>query len=106
MATSIIKNLICGGVFLAIIPAISFANQQGLAALNNEGAEEHIIVHCIDTIPAPTANTEPLQEPQKATVVKKVPKSRRQAKPLPLPSPVIKPVIKPKIVRPLVKVAL
>jgi hypothetical protein len=105
MATSIIKNLICGGVFLAVIPAISFANQQGLAALNNKGAEEHIIVHCTDTIPASTANTKPLQEPQKATVFKKVPKSRRQAKPLPLPSPAIKPVIKPKIVRPLVKVA-
>jgi hypothetical protein len=106
MATSIIKNLICGGVLLAIIPAISFANQQGLAALSNKSAGEHIVVYCTDTLPAPTANTEPLQEPQKTTVVKKVPKSRRQAKPLPLPSPAVKPVIKPKIVRPLVKVAL
>ena len=57
-----IKRIICATAIWAIIPAISFANQQGLAALNNKGAEEHIIVHCIDTIPAPTANTEPLQE--------------------------------------------
>ena len=95
---------ICVWVFLAIMPAISFAHEQGLAAIKKTGSGG--MIYLVDTIPPPVNKEEPLPEPQKAPVVKKVPRSRRQAKPVSLPGAPVKPIIKPKIIKPVVTVGL
>jgi hypothetical protein len=62
-----------------------------------------------DTIPAQT-NPGKVQEEVKAPdIIKEVPKSRRQIKPVPVPTPIpVKPikVIKPKVIRPKVGLTL
>lgn len=100
MKTVNIKH-ICVWVLLAILPAISFANKQGFAAIKtiDNGS-------ITDTVPATANKEEPLPEVKTVTPVKKVPKSRRQVKPLSLPEAAVKPVIKPKIIKPVVKVGL
>jgi hypothetical protein len=97
MATNNIKHLICVGVFLAIVPAISFANQQGLAAYGRYDAHCDPMIIAGDTIP-PVKEVHPT-ETKKIPIVKKVPKSRRQVKPVPLPGGPVKPIIKPKIIK-------
>jgi len=94
-------QIICVGVFLAINPALSFANRQGSAALNPCG--ECVMISYVDTIPPPAAKDEPAPE-QKAPIIKKVPRSRRQAKPLALPGGSVKPIIKPTVIKPVIKV--
>jgi hypothetical protein len=93
-------KIICVGVFLAINPALSFANRQGSAALKSCGA---CVISYVDTIPSPTVKDEALPE-QKAPIIKKVPKSRRQAKPMALPGGSVKPIIKPTVIKPVIKV--
>jgi len=102
MSTINIKRLICAAVMWAIIPAISFANRQGFAAIKKYDGPG--VICCTDTL-APSVNKEDqLPEPKKIAEVKKVPKSRRQVKPVPLPG--IKPIIKPKIIKPVVTVGI
>ena len=95
---------ICAWVVLAIVPAISFAHQQGFAAIKKCNAGSGMLF--MDTIPATTSVEEPKPESKAAPLVKKVPKSRRQVKPISLPEAAVKPIIKPKIIKPVVKVAL
>ena len=102
MSISNIKRLICVAVIWAIIPAISFANRQGLAAIIRYDSPG--VIFCTDTIAPPVIKEDPLPEPKKVPVVKKVPKSRRQVKPVPLPG--VKPIIKPKIIKPVVTVGI
>jgi hypothetical protein len=98
------KKHICVWVLLAIVPATSFAHQQGLAVVKRFN---HVsVVHLADTIPQTVNKDEPLPDPKKAPIVKKVPKSRRQVKPVPLPGAPVKPIIKPKIIKPVVSVGL
>jgi hypothetical protein len=94
-------KIICVGVFLAINPALSFANKQGSAALKTCG--ECVIISYVDTIPSTPAKDQPAPE-QKAPVIKKVPKSRRQAKPMALPGGSVKTIIKPTVIKPVIKV--
>lgn len=102
MSTTYIKQLICVAVIWAIIPAISFANRQGLAAIIRYDGP--CVIFYGDTIAPPAIKEDPLPEPKKLPLVKKVPKSRRQVKPVPLPG--VKPIIKPKIIKPVVAVGI
>lgn len=98
-----IRRIICVTAIWAIMPAISFAKQQGLAALQNPGP---VIISWADTIPQQVNQGVPTAEPAQKPVVKKVPKSRRQVSPAPLPKAPVKPIIKPKIINPVIKVKL
>lgn len=104
MATNNMKHLVCIGVFLAIVPVISFAKQQGLAAYARYDAHCDPLRIAGDTIPA--VKEVPLSETKKPPIVKKVPKSRRQVKPVPLPGGPVKPIIKPKIIKPAISVSV
>jgi len=104
MATNNIKHLVCVGVFLAIVPAISFANQQSLAAYVRYYEHSDRMSIACDTI-SPVKEVPPT-EIKKTPIVKKVPKSRRQIKPVPLPGGPVKPIIKPKIIKPAITVSV
>ena len=85
---------------LAIIPVISFANRQSLSPVRPSVC----LISGADT----TAPADGIQErstvSNKSKVIKKVPKSRRQVKPLPVPGVPVKPVIRPKIIKPVIGV--
>lgn len=83
------------------MPAISLANQQGLAAVTTDN--RRVLLYCNDTIPSQRDKQESLSVQKQVTIIKKVPKSRRQVKPIKLPGVPLKPVIKPKIIKPVVK---
>ena len=95
-------QIICVGVFLAINPALSFANRQGSAAFKAT-CVECAMTCSADTIPPSPSKVEPVPE-QKEPIIKKVPKSRRQAKPIALPGGSVKPIIKPTVIKPVIKV--
>lgn len=62
-----------------------------------------------DTIPAQAKPGEVQEEVKVPEIIKEVPKSRRQVKPLPVPAPIpVKPikVIKPKVIKPKVGLTL
>ena len=62
-----------------------------------------------DTIPAQAKPGEVQEEVKAPEIIKEVPKSRRQIKPVPVPTPIpVKPikVIKPKVIRPKVGLTL
>ena len=90
-------------ITLAIIrPVAGFARETG------EKKERflsgiHLIPPVTDTVPSPAKPGETQKEEKKIPDIKKVPKSRRQMKPLPIPVPVrIKPIkiITPKVLKP------
>ena len=47
------------------MPAISFAHEQGLAAIEKAGRGG--MIYLVDTIPPPVNKEEPLPEPKKST---------------------------------------
>ncbi|WP_291910030.1 hypothetical protein [Chitinophaga sp. CB10] len=70
-------------------------------------------MHCTalpsDTVPPAPKPTEAPQDGKLPDIIKEVPKSRRQVKPLPIPAPIpVKPIkiIKPVIIRPKVGITL
>lgn len=90
-------------ITLAIIkPLAGFARETGKEKeLLLSGI--HLIPPVTDTVPSPPKPAETREKGKKIPDIKKVPKSRRQVKPLPIPVPVrIKPikVIKPKVLKP------
>lgn len=95
---------ICVIVLLTIIPAIGFAHGQSLSGMKM--IKSDWVEKIADTIPGPVNRGEPQPEPEKKPLVKRVPKSRRQPRPVSLPEAPVRPVIKPKIIKPVVKVAL
>jgi hypothetical protein len=105
MATINIKRLLwCTAI--VVIPAAGFAKQQSLDALARNRTYNAGVYSCVDTIPAAQQKEEPLPDQHQMPVVKKVPKSRRQVKPLALPRGPVTPVIKPKIIKPAIKVSV
>jgi hypothetical protein len=87
-------------VLLAIIPVISFANRQSLSPVR----PSVYITSGADTIAPTNGSQERPAVSNETRVIKKVPKSRRQIKPLPVPGIPVKPVIKPKIIKPVIGV--
>ncbi|MGN6511631.1 MAG: hypothetical protein ACTHLD_19355 [Chitinophaga sp.] len=96
-------------ITLAIIkPVAGFARETGKEK-ERFPAGIHINLPVTDTVPSPAKPGETKKEEKKIPDIKKVPKSRRQVKPLPIPVPVrIKPIkiIKPKVLKPKVGLKL